>query len=191
MSDFDEIPDWHTEEQDGDYDPTILALPIPKSKSQPEKAKKVRKSSKKSATQPEEAVKKPSKATNLTIHDIRSTLKDVFGHDSFRTQVQEDAIKMLCLGQSDAFVCLPTGGGKSLIYQLPALLYPGISIVVSPLIALIQDQLKGLLQRKIKAESINSKLTTEERQAIMDDLYSGAPVTRLLYVTPEQVQTQR
>ena len=91
----------------------------------------------------------------------------------------------------DAFVCLPTGGGKSLIYQLPALLYPGISIVISPLIALIQDQLQGLLQKDIKAESINSKLSADERRAIMDDLYSGVPKTRILYVTPEQVQTQR
>ena len=120
-----------------------------------------------------------------------NTLKSTFGHTGFRSPIQENAIDILCLGEKDAFVCLPTGGGKSLIYQLPALLYPGLTMVVSPLIALIQDQLKGLLEKGIRAESINSKLTTEERKAIMDDLYSGAPRTRLLYVTPEQVQTAR
>ena len=133
----------------------------------------------------------PSRKTDITKTQIMNTLKSTFGHTGFRSPIQENAIDMLCLGEKDAFVCLPTGGGKSLIYQLPALLYPGLTMVVSPLIALIQDQLKGLLEKGIRAESINSKLTTEERKAIMDDLYSGAPRTRLLYVTPEQVQTAR
>lgn len=164
-------------------------------KSQPTKSRTQKKStskpkSKKSATQGDE-VYIPSKATNITQDEIFQTLKENFGFDGFRSELQENAVKELCLGERDAFVLLPTGGGKSLIYQLPALLFPGISIVVSPLIALIMDQLKGLLARGIKAESINSKLSTEERKAIMDDLYSGAPQTRILYVTPEQVQTQR
>ena len=197
MSDFDEIPDWYDNEPDcdQDFDPDFAENPpSKKAKSQPVKApaKKVRKPKKVSKTQDASPERPgPSKATNLTMRDIKSTLKDTFGHDSFRGDIQEDAIRTLCLGQEDAFVCLPTGGGKSLIYQLPALLYPGITLVISPLIALIQDQLKGLLEKNIKAESINSKLTTEERKAIMDDLYSGAPKTKLLYITPEQVQTAR
>ncbi|CBY15192.1 unnamed protein product [Oikopleura dioica] len=163
------------------------------SKSQPEKSKgkKNTKKSKASTQFDEPRSQPPSKATNITEEDIYAALREKFGHSGFRSQIQEEAVKELCLRDRDAFICLPTGGGKSLIYQLPALLYPGISIVISPLIALIQDQLKALLDKDIRAESINSKLSTEERRAIMDDLYSGVPKTRILYVTPEQVQTQR
>ena len=82
--------------------------------------------------------------SNITEYDIMEKLKTVFGHSSFRGDIQKDAIKTLVDGEgSDCFVCLPTGGGKSLIYQLPALLLPGVTIVISPLIALIQNQLQG------------------------------------------------
>ena len=122
----------------------------------------------------------------------KNILRQVFDRLRLMRQIcDNNPLKLLCLGEEDAFICLPTGGGKSLIYQLPALLYPGISLVISPLLALIQDQLKGLLEKGIKAESINSKLSTEEKKAIMDDLYSGDPKTKILYVTPEQCQTAR
>jgi len=192
MADFDEIPDWYGEEEEEEAEFFGDEFDPPKrSKSQPLTKKPVaKKGKKKTASLPAEP-KAPSKATNITFPEIMETLESVFGYKTFRGDIQENAIKTLCMEEEDVFVCLPTGGGKSLIYQLPALLYPGITVVVSPLIALIQDQLKGLLERDIKAETINSKLSTEERKAIMDDLYSGEPKTKLLYVTPEQVQTAR
>ena len=84
---------------------------------------------------------------------------------------------------------MPTGAGKSLCYQLPAILKPGITLVVSPLIALIQDQLDHLDKLKIPAESINSKITAKKRTEIMDDLYSKKPRIRMLYITPELAAT--
>lgn len=84
---------------------------------------------------------------------------------------------------------MPTGAGKSLCYQLPAAAVDGISVVVSPLIALMQDQLDHLDALKIPAETINSKLTDKERKRVLADLHSSKPKTKLLYVTPEQVAT--
>ncbi|KAK3099186.1 hypothetical protein FSP39_000705 [Pinctada imbricata] len=84
---------------------------------------------------------------------------------------------------------MPTGAGKSLCYQLPAVMVSGVSIVVSPLIALMQDQLDHLDALKIPAETINSKLTTKERTRIVADLNKGIPKTKLLYITPEQAAT--
>lgn len=84
---------------------------------------------------------------------------------------------------------MPTGAGKSLCYQLPAVGVDGISVVVSPLIALMQDQLDHLDILKIPSETINSKLTDKERKRVLADLHSNKPRTKLLYVTPEQVAT--
>ena len=142
MDDFDEIPDWYGEEEDEDDDFGDDFEPPKKSKSQPLAKKPAVKKGKKTASLPAEP-KAPSRATNITFPEIMETLESVFGYNTFRGDIQESAIKTLCMEEEDVFVCLPTGGGKSLIYQLPALLYPGITVVVSPLIALIQDQLKG------------------------------------------------
>ncbi|XP_043860894.1 ATP-dependent DNA helicase Q5 isoform X2 [Dromiciops gliroides] len=116
---------------------------------------------------------------------VRSTLKKIFGFDSFKTTLQESATMAVVKGEKDVFVCMPTGAGKSLCYQLPALLAAGITIVISPLIALIQDQVDHLLALKVRVCSLNSKLTAQERKKILMDLENEKPQTKLLYITPE------
>ncbi|XP_071429959.1 ATP-dependent DNA helicase Q5 isoform X1 [Pithys albifrons albifrons] len=116
---------------------------------------------------------------------VRKTLRKVFGFESFKTPLQESATMTVARGEKDVFVCMPTGAGKSLCYQLPAVLAVGITIVISPLIALIQDQVDHLLALKIKACSLNSKLSAQEKKTILADLASEKPQVKLLYITPE------
>ncbi|NXP22714.1 RECQ5 helicase, partial [Scytalopus superciliaris] len=116
---------------------------------------------------------------------VRRTLRKVFGFESFKTALQESATMTVARGEKDVFVCMPTGAGKSLCYQLPAVLAVGITIVISPLIALIQDQVDHLLALKIKACSLNSKLSAQEKKTILADLASEKPQVKLLYITPE------
>ncbi|XP_036446182.1 ATP-dependent DNA helicase Q5 isoform X2 [Colossoma macropomum] len=114
-------------------------------------------------------------------------LKAHFGFEKFRSRQQEDVVKAVIKGDRDVFVCMPTGAGKSLCYQLPAVLATGITLVISPLIALIQDQVEHLKELNIPARSINSKLPPGERQQILADLESESPRLKLLYITPEMV----
>ncbi|NWQ58847.1 RECQ5 helicase, partial [Neopipo cinnamomea] len=116
---------------------------------------------------------------------VRKTLRKVFGFESFKTPLQESATMTVAKGEKDVFVCMPTGAGKSLCYQLPAVLAVGITIVISPLIALIQDQVDHLLALKIKACSLNSKLSAQEKKTILADLAHEKPQVKLLYITPE------
>ncbi|NXW29120.1 RECQ5 helicase, partial [Phaetusa simplex] len=116
---------------------------------------------------------------------VQRTLRKVFGFESFKTSLQESATMTVARGEKDVFVCMPTGAGKSLCYQLPAVLAVGITIVISPLIALIQDQVDHLLALKIKACSLNSKLSAQEKKTILADLASEKPQVKLLYITPE------
>ncbi|CAB1342098.1 unnamed protein product [Coregonus sp. 'balchen'] len=116
---------------------------------------------------------------------IKKALKTHFGFDKFRSQKQEDVVKAVVKGDRDVFVCMPTGAGKSLCYQLPAVLAKGITLVISPLIALIQDQVDHLRDLNIPACSINSKLPAGERRLILADLESESPRLKLLYITPE------
>ncbi|KAM3598150.1 uncharacterized protein V6R79_014262 [Siganus canaliculatus] len=118
---------------------------------------------------------------------LKQALKTHFGFDSFRSKIQEDVVKAVVRGDRDVFVCMPTGAGKSLCYQLPAVLADGITLVVSPLIALIQDQVDHLKAHNIPASSINSKLPAGERRLILADLGSSSPKLKLLYITPEMV----
>ncbi len=114
-------------------------------------------------------------------------LNTVFGYASFRGQ-QQSIINHLIEGQ-DALVVMPTGSGKSLCYQIPALIRPGVGIVVSPLIALMQDQVSALLQLGIKAAFLNSTLTYEETQQTEQKLLKGE--LDLLYIAPERLANER
>lgn len=114
-------------------------------------------------------------------------LKAVFGYDSFRGQ-QQEVIEQLLAGQ-DALVLMPTGGGKSLCYQIPALIRPGVGIVISPLIALMQDQVSALLQLGVKAAFLNSTLSMEEARRIEMQLLNNE--LDLLYIAPERLTSAR
>ncbi|XP_070793667.1 ATP-dependent DNA helicase Q5 [Pituophis catenifer annectens] len=116
---------------------------------------------------------------------VLQTLTKVFGFNSFKTSLQGSATMTVVKGEKDVFVCMPTGAGKSLCYQLPAVLAKGITIVISPLISLIQDQVDHLLSLKVRVSSFNSKMSVQERKAILADLTSDHPKIKLLYITPE------
>ena len=110
-------------------------------------------------------------------------LKQYFGYDQFRP-LQEDIISNVCAGH-DSLVIMPTGGGKSLCYQLPALRFDGITLVVSPLIALMKDQVDGLKAIGIKAEFINSSQSYGETTRIRGEALRGE--LKILYVSPERL----
>ncbi|MDO9424026.1 MAG: DNA helicase RecQ [Methylobacter sp.] len=114
-------------------------------------------------------------------------LKAVFGYDKFRGQ-QQEVIEQLIAGQ-DALVLMPTGGGKSLCYQIPSLIRPGVGIVISPLIALMQDQVNALLQLGVKAAFLNSTLSLEQSRSIEQRLLNGE--LDLLYIAPERLTSAR
>ncbi|KAF2611833.1 hypothetical protein F2Q70_00013051 [Brassica cretica] len=111
-----------------------------------------------------------------------------FGHADFRGK-QLEAIQAVVSGR-DCFCLMPTGGGKSICYQIPALAKPGIVLVVSPLIALMENQVMALKEKGIAAEYLSSTQATHVRNKIHEDLDSGKPSVRLLYVTPELIATK-
>jgi ATP-dependent DNA helicase RecQ len=113
--------------------------------------------------------------------DPLSILKSVYGYSSFRGR-QRDIIEHVIEG-GHAFVLMPTGGGKSLCYQIPALVRPGIGLVVSPLIALMDDQVAALRQAGIKAAALNSRLWGPEKDILWRDVEDGE--IELLYMAPE------
>ncbi|MGB1433402.1 MAG: RecQ family ATP-dependent DNA helicase [Flavobacteriaceae bacterium] len=122
-------------------------------------------------------------------YKLSSSLKHFFGFSKFRG-LQEEVIQTLLSGK-DTFVIMPTGGGKSLCYQLPALLLDGTAIVVSPLIALMKNQvdaIRGISKQDGVAHVLNSSLTKSQVQTVKDDITKG--VTKLLYVAPESLTKQ-
>ena len=123
----------------------------------------------------------------MSIHPLSTTphdlLHQIFGYKTFREQ-QEAVIEHLIAG-GDALVLMPTGGGKSLCYQIPALIRPGTAIVISPLISLMQDQVNALLQLGIRAAFLNSSLSTEVAREVITQLQQGQ--LDLLYVAPERL----
>ncbi|KAG6542298.1 hypothetical protein Mapa_016327 [Marchantia paleacea] len=110
-----------------------------------------------------------------------------FGHSSFRGR-QLEAIEAVLSGQ-DCFCLMPTGGGKSMCYAIPALAKPGIVLVVCPLIALMENQVSALKAQKIAAEHLSSTQGAKVKAKIYEQLESGRPTLRLLYVTPELIAT--
>ena len=114
---------------------------------------------------------------------MRDTLKRVFGYDGFRP-LQQEIIAGLIEGE-DAFVLMPTGGGKSLCFQIPALMRPGTAIVVSPLISLMKDQVDALLANGVRAACYNSGLTSTEARRTLAQLHAGE--LDLLYIAPERL----
>ena len=112
-----------------------------------------------------------------------SNLKTYFGYDSFRMN-QQDIVETV-LNKQDCLVIMPTGGGKSICFQLPALLFKGLTLVISPLIALMKDQVDGLSANGISASYFNSSQSNEEQSAIIDRVLSAD--LKLLYVAPESL----
>ncbi len=122
----------------------------------------------------------------ITREQLRAYLKEYFGFDKFK-QMQEEIIMALLEG-NDVFVLMPTGGGKSLTYQLPALISEGTAVIISPLIALMKNQVDAM--RAFRSEEgvahfINSQLSRKQLQQVKDDIISGK--TKLLYVAPESL----
>ena len=116
-----------------------------------------------------------------------SILKDTFGYDTFRP-LQREVIENV-LARRDTLAVMPTGGGKSLCYQIPALLFDGLTVVVSPLISLMKDQVEQLRAAGVPALFLNSSLQPEEYQQNMAWVRDGS--VRLLYVAPETLLTPR
>src|SRR6478736_1218539 len=117
--------------------------------------------------------------------DLRGVLQSTFGHSDFRPG-QEPVIRALMEGQS-ALALFPTGAGKSLCYQLPALLLPGTALVVSPLVALMKDQVDALTARGVPATFINSSVDEGERRQRIEGVRRGA--FKLVYVAPERFKS--
>ena len=117
--------------------------------------------------------------------DTRNILKTYFGYDSFR-EGQEVIINAILMGR-DALVIMPTGAGKSICYQVPALLLPGITIVISPLISLMQDQVKALNEAGIHAAFINSSLSEAQIRKALD--MAADNLFKIIYVAPERLES--
>lgn len=119
----------------------------------------------------------------MSITQAREILKHQFGYDSFRMN-QEAAIETV-LNKQDCVVLMPTGGGKSLCYQIPALMNDGLTLVVSPLIALMKDQVDALIGNGVKAAFLNSSQTSREQTEVFQKARSGE--LKILYVAPERL----
>jgi ATP-dependent DNA helicase RecQ len=124
---------------------------------------------------------------NVTGADPHEALESVFGYDAFRAR-QEEIIERL-LGGEHALVVMPTGSGKSLCYQLPALIREGVGVVVSPLIALMQDQVAAMRQLGVRAAFLNSSLGPRAKRRTRREVLAGE--IDLLYVAPERLMTER
>ena len=118
-----------------------------------------------------------------TAHEI---LKSVFGYDAFRPMQQE--IIEHVVSRKDALVLMPTGGGKSICYQIPALMFKGITVVISPLISLMKDQVDALNANGIGADALNSNNEEGENAAIRERCKAGQ--TKILYISPERLQRE-
>ncbi len=112
-------------------------------------------------------------------------LKKYWGYDSFRS-IQPDVIKSIISGR-DTLALMPTGGGKSITFQVPALAMDGIAVVVTPLISLMKDQVDALRKRKIMAQAVHSGMSASEIDRVLDNCVYGD--YKLLYVSAERLET--
>ncbi|WP_205504416.1 DNA helicase RecQ [Rufibacter psychrotolerans] len=119
----------------------------------------------------------------MGVREAREALKQYFGYDQFRPG-QEDIISNV-LAKRDTVVLMPTGGGKSVCYQVPGLVMPGLTVVVSPLIALMKDQVEALLGNGVNAGYLNSSQSAKEQQLIEQQCFDGR--LKMLYVSPEKL----
>src|SRR5215210_2021290 len=150
-----------------------------------------KKTTEKKAGTSKATTKRSSSPSEVTDHsyDIHKALLQYFGFDKFKG-TQEQAINSLLNGK-DTFVIMPTGGGKSLCYQLPALIMEGCAIIVSPLIALMKNQVdlvRGYSEKDNVAHFLNSSLTKAQQREVKSDLIEGK--TKPLYVAPETLTKQ-
>ncbi|CAH8524259.1 unnamed protein product [Schistosoma mattheei] len=124
---------------------------------------------------------------------VYTALNDIFKLKNFKSKLQEQATLSVFKGKNDVFISMPTGSGKSLCFQLPSVMHPGVALVVSPLLALISDQLTHLKKLHIQAETINSRTADTQRRKLFHQLMStplgSKSYPKLLYITPEQLQT--
>lgn len=125
--------------------------------------------------------------TDLTLDNARELLGTTFGFDDFRAG-QGEVISALLQGRSAAAI-FPTGSGKSLCYQLPALMLPGLTLVISPLIALMKDQIDGLTKKGVAAERLDSSLSEDQYRQVTSDLRQGK--LKMLFVAPERLSNER
>lgn len=126
-------------------------------------------------------------ADTLTRPEFHEALAEIFGFSGFRGK-QAEAVSAVTQGR-DTFVLKPTGGGKSLCYQLPGIVMPGTAVVVSPLIALMDDQVQGLVQMGVRAAALNSSMSWDEQLDVQRQVADGK--LDLLYVSPERAVTER
>jgi ATP-dependent DNA helicase RecQ len=121
------------------------------------------------------------------LESLKQILRQYWGYDDFRP-LQAEAMRAVVEGR-DSLVVLPTGGGKSLCFQAPALALPGLAVVVSPLISLMKDQVDALVNCGVRAACVNSTLTAGEKREIADEI--RAERLKLLYLSPERLLTDR
>src|SRR5688572_2870175 len=119
----------------------------------------------------------------MSTERAREILKHQFGYDEFR--LDQEAVIENVLRRKDCVVLMPTGGGKSLCYQIPALMREGLTVVISPLIALMKDQVDALKNNGIEAAFLNSTQTGQQQVEVFRDVRSGK--LKLLYVAPERL----
>ena len=122
----------------------------------------------------------------MNLSTAQLALKKYFGYDTFRP-LQEDIVQTV-LDKKDCLVLMPTGGGKSVCFQIPAVITEGVAVVVSPLISLMKDQVEALRANGINAAFLNSSQSYSEAQIIENQLFRGE--LKLLYVSPEKAVSQ-